>query len=200
MVLGDIQIRQRLCQDLLDIYQHDPETILLHELSVCHGQARVDIAVINGTINGYEIKSDKDTLGRLPGQIEVYNRVFDTMTLVVGESLCEEAVRLVPRWWGVKLVTGSSESQIRVEDIQEPEQNQEVDAFSLAQILWKDELVRIIELEGADKRLRHQPRFQLWAYVANNLPLERLQCYVRYFVRHRPLTWRPDALRTSSDG
>lgn len=194
-MLGDVEIRKRLSQDLLHEPSCDSCTLVLHEFNVCNGQARIDIALINESINGYEIKSDKDTLDRLPGQIEVYGRVFDTVTLVVGAGLYKESVKMVPKWWGIKVATECCEDRVRVEDVREPGWNDEVDAFALAQFLWKDELVEIINLEGGDKRLRYQPRFKLWAYVADTLPLESIQTYVRKFMKNRPSTWRPDVLR-----
>jgi hypothetical protein len=51
-----------------------------------HGQVFVDVAVINGEIHGYELKSERDTLERLPRQVEVYSAVLGRATLVVGAS------------------------------------------------------------------------------------------------------------------
>ena len=34
----------------------------VEELGVCRGRVRVDVAVVNGTLHGYEIKSDRDSL------------------------------------------------------------------------------------------------------------------------------------------
>src|SRR3990167_10801492 len=98
---NDASIRVVLRENLKDNYQNDPETAIFEELGVAHGAARVDIAVVNGIMHGYEVKSDLDTLRRLPEQIEVYNSVFDKMTLVVGKSHLYEAIKIIPDWWGV---------------------------------------------------------------------------------------------------
>ncbi|WP_052770006.1 sce7726 family protein [Paenibacillus sp. IHB B 3415] len=55
----------------------DSTTIVVDELDVCFGSARVDVAVINGRLHGFEIKSESDNLDRLPSQIEFYSRVFE---------------------------------------------------------------------------------------------------------------------------
>jgi hypothetical protein len=60
---------------------------IIEELGVVHGKSRIDIAVINGLMHGYEIKSDKDTLQRLPEQMNMYNSVFNKVTLVVGKII-----------------------------------------------------------------------------------------------------------------
>ena len=53
-----------------------PGTLFVNELGLNHGRFRADIAVMNGKLVGYEIKTDQDTLVRLPAQIDGYNEVF----------------------------------------------------------------------------------------------------------------------------
>ena len=71
-------------------HKRDKKVRIIEELGVKHGTARVDIAVVNGIMHGYEIKSDKDTLQRLPRQISTFNPIFDQLTLVVGKIIGEE--------------------------------------------------------------------------------------------------------------
>ena len=66
--------------------QNDPQTLIVEELGIRQGAARVDVAVVNGSLHGYEIKSARDTLERLPKQSELYSSVFDTITLVTAEN------------------------------------------------------------------------------------------------------------------
>jgi hypothetical protein len=47
----------------------------------------------------YEIKSERDDLTRLPGQVAVYGQVLDRATLVVAERHCAAALTLIPDWW-----------------------------------------------------------------------------------------------------
>ena len=35
-----------------------PGTLIVEELGLCEGAVRIDVAAINGSIHGYEIKSD----------------------------------------------------------------------------------------------------------------------------------------------
>src|ERR1700674_1251921 len=70
--LRDSEIRAALRAKLHSIHSQDPETVVIDELSLCQGDARVDMAVVNGSLSGYEIKSDRDTLTRLPRQLAVY--------------------------------------------------------------------------------------------------------------------------------
>jgi hypothetical protein len=50
---------------------------------------------------GYEIKSDRDTLARLPNQIAAYELCFDTMTMVVGKRHLAKCRATLPEWWGI---------------------------------------------------------------------------------------------------
>src|SRR6266446_8136444 len=103
--MNDHQLRQALKRKVLARYAKDPDTCIVDELGLRHGAARVDIAVVNGIIHGFELKSDKDNLKRLPHQIQIYSSVLDKVTLVVGMRHAHEATKLVPDWWGIKIAT-----------------------------------------------------------------------------------------------
>ena len=93
--LLDKEIRKPLLKRL---YSNKNNLKIIEELDVTN--ARVDIATINKDyFCGYEIKSDKDTLNRLPTQILVYGYVFDKITIVVGKSKYSKIV--VPDFWGI---------------------------------------------------------------------------------------------------
>ena len=84
-MLKDNDIRVTLIDELNRINaQHDYR--IIEELAVCDGEARVDVAVANGRLCGYEIKSDADTLERLALQQKCYDKTFDTVSIVVGEK------------------------------------------------------------------------------------------------------------------
>ena len=68
--MRDIDVRTVLAAEVARRYKGDADTLIIHELGVCSGDARIDLAVVNGKLHGYEIKSDADTLKRLPAQAE----------------------------------------------------------------------------------------------------------------------------------
>src|SRR3712207_967810 len=102
-LLNDGLIRSALRRHVVARARRAPGTAVCEEFSLNRGETRVDLAVVNGHLTAYEIKSDRDTLARLAGQMRVYNRVFDRLTLVFGWRLAAQALRLVPSWWGVRL-------------------------------------------------------------------------------------------------
>src|SRR5271154_5741007 len=68
---NDAAIRDLLIPFVRDEYTA-PDTIILEEFALYGGINRADIAVLNGVSHGYEIKSDRDTLIRLPQQVQAY--------------------------------------------------------------------------------------------------------------------------------
>ena len=50
------------------------------------GACKADIAILNGTSTVYEIKSERDSLGRLQNQINSYSRVFANVVVIAGEN------------------------------------------------------------------------------------------------------------------
>ena len=55
---------------------------VFEEVGLLQGEARPDFLLVNGSLHGYEIKSDLDTLRRLDNQIRVYSKVLDLVTIV----------------------------------------------------------------------------------------------------------------------
>lgn len=85
--LGDREIRSALLEFDRSNYletndHHDP--LIIDELGFCQGLTRIDLADISSQfISGYEIKSARESLARLPQQFHAYARVCDHPTVVV---------------------------------------------------------------------------------------------------------------------
>ena len=92
-----VSLRRRLAVRHAD----ETGTVLIDELGLCRGSARVDLAVVNGQVHAYEIKSERDDLRRLGTQAALYSKVFDRVTLVCGERHVSQALDTVPPWWAV---------------------------------------------------------------------------------------------------
>lgn len=65
------------------------------------GKCRADVAVLNGTSTVYEIKSERDTLSKLAGQVSAYRDVFATIYVIAGENHIEGVLKTVPTDVGV---------------------------------------------------------------------------------------------------
>lgn len=117
----------------------DPGALLIEELEVCSGRARVDIAVIGSVLTGIEIKGPKDSVSRLPGQADAYSQCFDRVVLVVHESLASKATVLIPEWWGI--VVGVQQGDLLSYKIERhSDGNPKPDLNMLLSLLWKAEI------------------------------------------------------------
>lgn len=187
--MRDIDVRNALRREVLKRHEGEPDTLVLHELGLRHGVARVDVAVVNGSLHGYEIKSDSDTLDRLPAQIEIYGSVLDRATLVVGKRHADKAIDLVPPWWGVKIAIEGPRGGIQLRDERRPRINSNIDPLAVAELLWSTEAKEILrDFEYPEKDLR-KPRAQLYQELACLMPLDELRDTVRATLKRRE-KWR----------
>ena len=118
--MKDRQIRAALKSELFAHYAGDPDTIVIDELGLRHGASRIDLVVVNGSLHGFELKADRDTLKRLPNQARIYNSVLDSVTLVVGGRHAERAIQVVPDWWGITLAEFESDARICLRELRPP--------------------------------------------------------------------------------
>lgn len=184
----DGDVRTALHVLLRSEHAHELEqTLLVDEFGLC-GAVRVDVAVVNGELAGYELKSERDTLHRLPTQVLVYSRVLDRATLVVAERHLQHASELVPSWWGVLTARTEADSTLLTWG-RRSEPNPSIDPLSLAQLLWRDEVLSELTTRGLDDGVRSKSRAVLWDRLAGNLALPELQLAVRTRLKGR-VGWR----------
>ena len=151
---------------------------------MCRGGVRLDIAVVNGLLHGYEIKSDRDSLRRLGKQVDVYGRVLDRATLVVGDRFLKVASGLVPPWWGLLHVHAEGEKlEFRV--VRPEEKNPRRDPRALVELLWSDHAMRLLEQRDAARGVRRKPRRIVWARVCEHFGVEEIADAVRTGLKAR---------------
>ena len=146
------------------------------------------MAVVNGSLKGYEIKSDRDKLHRLLAQAEIYSRVFDTVTIVVAGRHLKAAQALVPEWWGIDLATAQGNSNVRIDTVRDESANPEIDPSALVQLLWRDEALALLTSRAVPLP-RKKSRQNVWNCLVANLALTELRAGVRRFLKSRT-RWR----------
>jgi len=186
--MRDMDIRLALHKEIIPPIAAEANSLVIDELGICQGDARIDIAVINGNLHGFEIKSKRDSLARLPAQTELYSKVFNTVTLVSSDSHIEKATKIVPKWWGLIRASGPRENVILSVE-RDSQSNNEIDPYALTQLLWREEALKALENRGMDKGLRSKPRRHLWQALAVHLPLSSLTEIVREALKSRK-SWR----------
>lgn len=134
-------VRAKLIEDLCS----SSKTLgIFEEFDVVRGRARADIvSVTRNGLHAYEIKSDVDTLARLPGQARHYNNAFSSVTLVVGGEHVIKSLYLIPEWWGV-IVASYVDDELRLSNIREARNNTKTDFDIVSDLLQKKELVEIL--------------------------------------------------------
>jgi hypothetical protein len=181
-MLRDYEIREALKSELRET--NVSGSLILDEVGLCQGEARVDVAVVNGSLHGYEIKSEVDTLARLQKQAHIYSLVLDTVTLVTPQRHLEDSLCLIPDWWGVTSVQAEG-SGIAFEVFRKPSQNACIDSLALAQLLWKDETLLLLQMQGVTRGIKHRPRRELWKILTTLISLDELRSAVRDTLKAR---------------
>lgn len=185
--MRDVDIRAALVDDLRRQFAGDK---IVNEMGLCLGATRVDVAVVNGALHGYEIKSDRDTLARLPAQIDLYSKVLDYSTIVCGARYVDKIRDIVPPGWGIIEVSAGEAGEITIARRRRARRSGMCDPIAIAQLLWRDEAAAALAARG-ERVLRRETRWNLWDRLAQ-WPLPELQLTVRTQLKVRP-RWIADS-------
>lgn len=112
------------------------------------GGFRADvIGIIDGSVLGFEIKSDGDSYTRLKTQTADYDRLCDYNYLVVGKTHRKHAASHIPDHWGLLCVFDEGKGET-VECIRPPALNPGASLKKQMELLWRPELCRLQEWNG----------------------------------------------------
>jgi hypothetical protein len=178
-VLTEAIIRESLSDELLSGLPHAEA---VYELWVPRSYERADLAVIGPSMDGFEIKTARDTLKRLPRQAAAYARLFDRCYVVLADRHVDAAMKILPAWWGVMVIRG--ETKPGFEPIREAEVNHDVDPETLVRLLWRDEVYAALCAFGAAPE-PGAGRFRMWAQLLDLVEVDVLKTAVREALIHR---------------
>jgi len=173
--------------------------MVLDEVGLHHGYSRIDLVVVNGSLHGFEIKSDRDTFRRLSRQAGTYNMVLDFVTLVTGQRHADQALTAAPEWWGIQLAERGRHRGIDFIDVRKPSKNPAPDKLAIAKLLWREEALNFLEELGAADGFRSKPRRFIFLRLAEVADISCLRERVRDRLRLR-INWRSGGQRMSDDG
>ena len=197
--MNDPEIRRALHTKFLRKYYEEPDTLVIDELGLEHGKCRADIAVINGHLEGFEVKSNADTLQRLHHQIISYNAVFDHSSIVVEDRYLDDAIHIVPNWWGIIQAIGSYREELQFKVIRPSIQNTNTDDYAVAQLLWRNEAQEILFNLGVMRSQLRQKRSILYRAIIEMMDADELRNVVRQYLKKRR-NWRPLSQLSLGDG
>lgn len=121
--------------------------------------ARLDALLVSNRICGFEIKSDVDSLTRLPRQVEAYGAVVERAVLVVGERHLAAARELVPDWWNIWAARWQDDT-VRIRKARGGRLNPSLSALAVTSFMTREDLVAALRSRG---------RARLSAYSVDDL-------------------------------
>jgi len=185
----DIEIREAFHKKVLKRFHDCSETFVVDELGVEHGRKRIDIAVVDSSVRGFEIKSSLDTLDRLEQQLGSYMKCFGHLSLIVAPNHLDKALKIAPEWIGITEAQKGSRGGIHFSQVRRAKRNPQIDLFYLSHFLWRAETVALLEkMKMPPKELRGS-RKVLYEKISNQCDLKNLTDEIRscFFKRSE---WR----------
>jgi hypothetical protein len=182
------EIRVAVHRHVSTQFAHDPTARIVDEVGVHEGRGRVDVAVINGHLHGYEIKSEFDSLTRLPQQLVLFGSVFEYLWLVIAPKHLTRVVRTSPDWVGVMVATdGDPDLELRRPAGPTASWN----PLAMASLMWRDETLAFLRGINAASGVGNAPRRDLWNRLVDVLPERDLRAAVRATLKARDAWGHP---------
>ncbi len=185
--MKDPCIRQLLRDTELLHFFEDANSKVVQELSLPVAKARIDVAVINGSLHGYEIKSASDTLKRLPSQVEAYSKVFDYLSIVTENKYHEKILSSVPSWIGI-FICYEKKGIKTIKQLRKPKLNKSKESFFLAKLLWRDEIIDTL-IEYQIPFRKKDRNWILCETLSSNLDINAISFIVRDKLKKR-INWK----------
>lgn len=155
---------------------------------------RIDIAAIGDELVGYELKSDLDNLTRLPRQMDAFSKVFDYCTLVVTTRHLAKARKVLKRSWGLAVVERSDSEGLSYRQVRKATPSRGQSSVVLAELLWRNELLRALDALSASRGYRSATRPELAQRLASVTEREQLREIVSSAITARQ-GWRDAKVR-----
>ena len=187
--MRDIDIRRALRLEMSRLHPDTGETRLIEELEICQGVARVDLAVLNGRVHGYEIKSERDTLQRLHSQANVYSQALEFVTIVAAPDHLGKIEKIVPSWWGI-WCADEERGEVRLSCIRTETRNPKLVSLALAQFLWRSEALQILAEHGHARGLSSKSKHHLWFRLTTIFTTDDLCNLSRVCLKQRDENWK----------
>jgi hypothetical protein len=181
--LGDADIRRPLHAWLEKLHERS-ETAILHEFKMPRPTGRIDLAVVNGKMVGFEIKSDLDTLARIERQSAAYEQVFDRVCIVATARHLNAVLAKVPSWWGI-VVPNVRKEKITFKPHRRMRRNPTKNDSALLYTLTKTELLEILRATKTDRGMKSKKKKDLITFALKALSSKRLRDGARRVLRAR---------------
>jgi len=192
--MRDQHIRAAFHRSILAAAHKDTSTQVIDELGLKNGEIRADIAVLNGKMFGYEIKTDKDNLLRLSSQVAAYSDVFHQAYIISGERHLQKVMDKLPEWWGVYCIQLAEQNTIGFTLIRPAQKNMAQNPFTLAQLLWKEEVINLLQQEYDCAAKISYTKRKLYDILVSQCEVDQLSEQVLSVIKKRQ-GWRTNPIQ-----
>lgn len=184
IVLRDNDIRWSLHQWLLDAHACCGNTGIIHELKIPRPSSRIDLAVVNGRLAGFEIKSDVDSLSRLPRQVLAFSHIFDELYVVTTERHVKAVRAVIPDWWGIAVPIQKG-TNISFRKLKRSKINRHQNTEALLHMLCRRELIAVLASVGIADGKRSTSKPELVKHILTGTRIRKIKAAVRNVLRQR---------------
>lgn len=185
----DPHIREALVGGKSGLHNGLNGELVVHELGLAHAKRRVDVAVIGEEFHGYEIKSERDSLDRLKGQLHIFSQALHKLTLVVATKHLESIRETVPSWCGITEVRSDLMGKINLRELREAKSNPQFNPFIFAHLLWRREAQNILSQFSFEPSVLRASRTILYELIVEKTSDDQLTRIVKNALERRN-NWR----------
>lgn len=111
------------------------------------GECKADLVILNGTATAYEIKSERDSLGRLAHQVSNYRKVFAATTVIASAEHIDAVASMLPKDVGILQLS----DRYRIQTVRDPiEDAARVDPAVIFDSLRVNEAKQVLGILGVE--------------------------------------------------
>ncbi|MBB3006015.1 sce7726 family protein [Cupriavidus alkaliphilus] len=159
------------------------DAVLINEMVVANWSRRADLAVANGRLWAFELKSDLDTLARLKGQVETYQQRFDKVVVVTTERYLARSASMLPESVGLWSVEPTLDGRRKVRVVRPGRVEEVRERSALLGFLLKTELVAL--LRSVSKAASIEIHRRALESQASELPVATIRRFVLSSLKAR---------------
>lgn len=108
---GEVRLKAAVIDRLFDRAHIDDDAVLISEMTIANWSRRADVVLANGSLWAFEVKSELDSLTRLPGQLDAFTAHFEKVCVVCAPRFEKGAKALIPE--GVGLWVAEDDGNLR---------------------------------------------------------------------------------------
>jgi hypothetical protein len=178
IVTAETRLKAAVIDRLFDAAHVDADSVLISEMAIANWTRRADIVLANGRLWAFELKSEVDSLTRLPGQLEAFSYHFEKLVVVVAARFEVQASKMLPDGVGLWVEDRPGQLKERVRPKILPLAKE-----AAIQLMTASELRRLLSCNGMSG-LKSTPRLEL-EKLAFGLPERDIANAARAAVKQR---------------